>query len=119
MRTWAVLILLLWAIPGAAETRTYHRVLVKDVTETIHTHICTHGVVALVRREADGDIHIRIEDGDGSTAFIVGEIIPTLLPKAKGAIRVPKVGEWVEICGISRWDAKHKWPEIHPVEKLK
>lgn len=103
----------------ADEGRLYHRVLVKDIPTTSWTHVCTTGLVALVKTEDDGDVHIRVEDGDGAGAFLVAEIVSTLLPKDKHAIRVPKKGEWIEVCGISRWDAKHKWAEIHPVERLK
>lgn len=98
--------------------RPYHRVLVKDIPTTSWTHVCTTGLVTLVRKQADGDIHVRVENGDSAGAFIVAEIIPTLLPKAKDAIRVPKKGEWVEVCGIVREDKRHGWFELHPVERL-
>jgi hypothetical protein len=68
------------------------------------------GKVTLVRHEADGDLHIRIEDGG---AFIVAECIPKLPCAA------PKVGDTVTVTGISRFDGEHKWQEIHPVETLK
>lgn len=117
---------LIVALAFADEGRVYHRVLIKDVAETIHTHICTTGLVAVVRKEKDGDVHIRLEDGNGSGAYLIAEIIPTLLPKMKATIRTPKVSDWVEVCGITRIDRKHKtreyprgWPEIHPVERLR
>lgn len=115
-----LLLVLVAALAVADETgRLYHRVLVKDIPTTSWTHVCTTGLVGLVRKEPDGDVHIRVENGDGSGAFIVAEIIPTLLPKAKDAIRVPKKGEWIEVCGIVREDKRHKWFELHPVERLK
>lgn len=113
-----LLFVFLVALALADEGRVYHRVLVQDIPKTEHTHVCTTGVVALVKKEADGDVHLRIEDGDGSNAFIVAEVIPTLLPKNKGAIHIPKKGSWVEVCGITREDKKHGWSEIHPVERL-
>jgi len=93
------------------------------------------GRVILVRKEADGDIHIRISNN--GKQFAVGEIIPTLMrverPFANAAnvapadqttyalpIQPPKLNECVELRGIRRFDneAGHGWPEIHPVEQL-
>lgn len=67
------------------------------------------GRVELVKKEADGDLHIRI--GDGSH-FVVAECMPEL-PCTK-----PKVGDTVRVRGITRFDNEHKWYEIHPVEHL-
>ncbi len=116
------LLALLWFFLAGAQAeihgRLYHRVLVKDIPETIHTHVCTTGLVTLIKKEADGDIHIRVENGDGTGAFIVGEVIPTLRA-SRGVIVIPKVGQWIELCGIVREDKKHSWFEIHPIERMK
>lgn len=65
-------------------------------------------VVYVNSKEADGDIHIKVQDGD---SFVVCEIIPEMkLPNG-----YPKVGMKVRISGIVRWDGQHGWGELHPV----
>lgn len=89
-----------------AVVRTYHQVAVKDIPTTTWTHVCTRGVVAWVARESDGDIHVRLTDGD---AFIVLETIPEWpLPR-------PRKGQRIDACGIVREDKAHKWHELHPL----
>lgn len=67
------------------------------------------GRVELVKKEGDGDLHIRVGHGKH---FVVAECMPEI-PCAK-----PKVGDTVRVRGIARFDGEHKWYEIHPVEKL-
>lgn len=74
-----------------------------------HTHVMVIGQVALVEKQIDGDLHIRLTDGK---YFIVAECILSL-PCTK-----PKVGQTVAVKGISRFDGEHKWYEVHPVENL-
>jgi hypothetical protein len=88
--------------------RRYWGVTLKELASTAHTHVAIEGLVTVARKEPDGDIHIRLEDGTG--AFAIGEMIPSLLQ-----VR-PKVGQRVRLFGISRYDRKHKWGEVHPVE---
>jgi hypothetical protein len=66
--------------------------------------------VVYVRRQADGDVHITLDDGHGKAVL---EIIPPL------PVPVPAKGESVEACGISRTDKDHGWPEVHPVERIR
>jgi hypothetical protein len=73
------------------------------------THIAVTGTVTLVKHEADGDLHIRLNEG---AAFIVAECIPELPCVA------PKLGQRVQVRGISRFDAEHGWYEVHPVESI-
>ena len=92
----------------AAVVRLYHPVAVKDIPTTKWTHVCTVGTVAMVARERDGDIHIRLVDGE---AFVILETIPGLpLPR-------PKKGQRIEACGIVREDKGHRWYELHPLER--
>lgn len=91
----------------AAEDRTYHPVSVCGLAATSWTHVAVTGKVALVKREGDGDIHIRLED-KGCAA--VAEIIPSL------PLAAPKLGQRITVRGISRVDGRHKWSEVHPVE---
>jgi hypothetical protein len=89
--------------------RTYYPVSIADLAagRNSHTHIRVTGKVVLVKYEADGDLHIRLSDGKH---WIVAECIPEL------PCSIPKVGRSVTVEGISRFDAKHKFWEVHPVE---
>jgi len=93
----------------ASAQRRYWDVSVDSLAtgRVAHTHVAVRGRVTLVRREQDGDLHIKLV---GRTGFIVAECIPAL------PCRVPKVGERVTVRGIVRWDAEHHWVEVHPVE---
>ncbi len=85
---------------------TFHPVTVEKLPITKHTHVRVCGVVTLVRKEADGDSHIRLTDG---ARFVVAEIIPAIpLPR-------PKLGQRICVDGISREDKAHRWFEVHPV----
>lgn len=96
-------------------SRIYHTVAPKDFATQHHTHVCTTGKIAKIKKEADGDIHIRINDSS-KVGFIVAEIIPMLKPQ--GALPT-KEGQLITVCGIRRFDDKHKWYEVHPVERIK
>lgn len=88
--------------------RPYWPVTVEQVPTTAHTHIKVTGRVRLVRREDDGDLHIKLT---GTTGFIVAECIPALpCPQ-------PPVGQRITVYGISREDKEHRWYEVHPVER--
>lgn len=93
----------------AGESRIYHGVSVADLKTTKWTHVSVCGRVTLVKAEADGDTHIRIDDGP---AFIVAEIMPYK------PLPAPKVGQFVRVAGISREDKTHGWHEVHPVEAI-
>ena len=101
------MILLLLAL-----VRIYHVVAIADLRTTRSTHVEVTGKVTLVKREDDGDVHIRISDTQ--RRFVVAEIIP-LLP-----LTPPKVRECVRVRGIQRIDnwPSHSWAEINPVEVL-
>lgn len=91
----------------AGASRTYHRVTVAQLATTKWTHVSVCGRVAFVQPEADGDMHLRLEDG---AAFIVVEVVPYHpLPR-------PARGARIRVDGISRIDKTHAWPEIHPAE---
>jgi hypothetical protein len=94
-----------------AFSRPYHMETVASLGHSMHTHVQVAGYVSMVRREADGDWHIRVSDEKGR--FIVAEIIPAM-PMAP-----PKVGQGVVVFGIRREDNErgHGWAEVHPVEK--
>ena len=112
-------ILLAGAVLGAGPIdRPYKQVPLEDLSINSPTHVCVTGRVTLVRREADGDTHISLNPSikpkkNGANLFIVAEIIPRLPVEL-----IPKVGQVVNVCGIQRWDAKHRFMEVHPVETI-
>jgi hypothetical protein len=103
------MVTLLFSSSSSKESRKYWPVTVAQVSTTKHTHVRVTGKVTISKREADGDWHIRISDGN---AFITAECIPEL-PCAH-----PKIGDTVTVDGISREDKEHGWFEVHPVENL-
>lgn len=110
------------------EDRAYHPISIQDFCKEnpaewhkLRTHVLVEGFVTYVKREGDGDTHIRICDKPGVKGMdrqncIVAECIPEL-PCTR-----PSVGDKVSVDGISRYDAErpgHHWWEVHPVEDLK
>ena len=73
-----------------------------------HTHAQTTGTVEVVRGESDGDVHVRLVDGQ-NMHFIICEIIPEL------PLPIPELGEKITVQGIHRYDYEHFWGEIHCV----
>lgn len=102
--TW---LLLCCVLPASAQD-AYHRVPLDKVATTSWTHVCTVAPVVYVRKMADGDYHVTLDNG---RAKVVAELIPQI------QIPPPKKGQRVEICGITRYDKRHRWPEIHPVTR--
>lgn len=104
--------LALWLCGGdrdaeAREGRTYHRVTVAQLSKTQWTHVEVCGLVTLVKKEADGDLHVRIDD---SGAFAVAETVPY------HPLSAPHVRDRICVRGVSREDKTHHWFEVHPVE---
>lgn len=89
--------------------RTYHAVPLERIASTRWTHVCTVGPVVYVRKQPDGDWHITLDNG---RAKVVVEIIPAI------PLTAPRKGNRVHVCGITRRDEHHGWPEIHPAETL-
>lgn len=87
----------------------YHTVPLAKVSTTSWTHVCTTGPVVYVRKMSDGDWHVTLDDGKAKVVAEIIELIP--LPP-------PRKGNVVTVCGITRYDKRHKWPEIHPVTKI-
>lgn len=96
-------------LPMSGESRTYHGVSIAAVKDTKWTHIAVCGQVTLVKSEEDGDEHLRLSVG---ALFIVAEIVPY------HRLPLPKVGQWVRVAGIHRYDKVHQWEEIHPAEAI-
>lgn len=89
--------------------RPYHMVPMDGLATTTHTHVQVTGRVVYVRKQRDGDVHVTLDNG---TTKVVLEIIPQI------PATVPRKGQTVTAYGIARLDAKHRWPEVHPVECL-
>lgn len=85
---------------------SYRIIPLSALATTRWTHACVIGPVVYVRRQRDGDVHITLDDG---TAKVVAEIIPQV-PLSR-----PRKGMVIRVCGVTRIDKHHGWPEIHPV----
>jgi hypothetical protein len=114
MTSRAALLLLAFALPAHAAEDAFHHLslsayaVMAPGAATIPTHLCVSGTVRYVRKEHDGDIHVRVCDG---ALCIVAEIIPAVpLPR-------PRKGSTISVCGITRYDGcpGHGWHELHPV----
>ncbi len=118
-----LLLLALLAQAAPVLARPYHPETIASLATSRHTHVELVGRVTLVKREADGDWHLRLSDG---VRFIVAEIIPTLQPfdSRSGTILPfgppPPLGSCVRVRGIRRFDNEtgHGWYEVHPIEFL-
>jgi len=111
MTGYGIVILLL------ALARSYHVETVASLATSRFTHVEVVGTVTLVRQEPDGDWHVRLSDAAGR--FIVCEIVPSFrVPTVVGAVALvpPTLRQRVRVRGIRRYDAWHRWAEIHPVE---
>lgn len=102
--------LLLLAQSSMAADDALHRITVAQAATTAWTHVCVEGTLTRRRKESDGDWHLRIEDRGH---FLIAEVIPQI------PLTPPRTGTRVEVCGITRYDKRHKWPEVHPVLTLR
>lgn len=103
------LLALLWLL--VAGERHYHDETVDSLHASRHTHVRISGMVTLVKREADGDLHFRVSDPHGH--FVVCEVVPY------HPLPTPRKGQTVVVEGIHRYDSEagHGWDEVHPVER--
>lgn len=116
-----VLLLALFGGAGRAaeEDRTFHPVDLSAYSKmapgsgSIPTHIQVTGWVTYKKAEKDGDVHLRLCDGEDC---IVAEAIPEL-PEIAAQARALRVPVKVTVRGISRYDGApgHHWNEVHPV----
>lgn len=128
----AALLAVCSSLCGAVEPKAPSDVqIVRLATGTCKSRIPTHvritGAVASVRKEADGDYHVRLCAEPKGAPCVVVEIIPSLsadrivTPKTRAARTkaVVRKGDRLEVVGISRWDVHHSWWEIHPATSIK
>lgn len=110
---YALLALLLPLAARAEEKRTFHPVPLDHLaTGTVHTHVETSGRVEFRRSEDDGDVHLRVCGPAGGC--VVAECIPEI-PSIRDACKRFRKGSQVTVRGITRYDSKHRWWEVHPV----
>ncbi len=93
------------------ETRHYTPVVPSKMANNRRTHVEVTGRVTEVSEQADGDIHLRLEDSHG---FVIAECIPSL-PDVRRRCAALLTGGTVTVRGISRYDFEHNWWEVHPV----
>ncbi len=80
------------------------------------TKVSVEGIVDEITHEPDGDYHIVIRPQYLPLPVLITEAIPEIKD-----LPIPKVGDYIRIWGITRFDIPHNWWELHPVvgwEKL-
>lgn len=122
---------LLLLMLAAEEGRTYHPISITElaaenpaVWKRAHTHVEVEGFVTYFKREADGDMHVRLCDsakvaGMNRQRCLVAEAIPALPLLGSGGPLLIRRGQHLRVRGIYRFDAErnHNWAEIHPIEE--
>lgn len=89
----------------------FHLIKLEEFPTKKHTHVCAEAPIVYSRKMKDGDHHITLDNGK---AKVVAEIVPEIPLKRVGKT---KPDEIAKVCGIRRYDDKHKWWEIHPVTR--
>jgi hypothetical protein len=89
--------------------RGYHKLTIAQLATSQWTHVQVDGLVTYVRKQADGDVHVTIEDAG---AIAVVEIIPAI------PLPTPRKNQRIRVRGISRQDRDHGWREVHPAESI-
>lgn len=77
-------------------------------------HWYADGVVEEVISEGDGDVHVWLSWLDAAGAPTKDRLACEITPQQK--LAPPPVGQKVRVAGIFRYDAQHRWFEIHPVD---
>jgi tRNA(Ile2) C34 agmatinyltransferase TiaS len=95
----------------ALSHRSFHKVEINQISTTSYTHVEVQATVKRVYHERDGDTHLILTDG---TTELTAECIPEL-PSIQRVCDQLSPGDQVTVDGITRFDKKHHWPEIHPV----
>ncbi len=104
---------------GAEEDRAFHPLDLATLaalppgSAAVPTHVRLTGWITYKKTERDGDVHLRMSDGD---AVVVLEAIPEL-PEIEAKARAVRIWTKVTVWGVSRYDGApgHGWWEVHPV----
>jgi hypothetical protein len=81
------------------------------------------GHVVASRREEDGDLHLNVVPdpsykdllGPGNFSQIGGSLVVELMPRDRGFLPDPAVGDQISVLGAWVIDKDHGWNELHPV----
>jgi hypothetical protein len=81
------------------------------------------GVVRTVRGEEDGDVHLGIDLDRPYRGMLMqnnyteqsGNLVVEFMPRDRGHLTEPDIGDRVTVIGAFVDDADHGWAEIHPV----
>jgi transcription elongation factor len=81
------------------------------------------GKVVHTKAEPDGDIHIILDNGMECEIICAGKVTQADAKQAcmnyKNSVKIPKVGNKIQVTGQHVYDLVHKQQEIHPVFELK
>jgi hypothetical protein len=81
------------------------------------------GRVRVLREEEDGDLHFDLRLDRRYRGMLAranfsrqhGDLVVEFMPRDRGRLPVPKVGDRVRLVGAFVDDADHAWNELHPV----
>jgi excalibur calcium-binding domain-containing protein len=81
------------------------------------------GRVTVLREEEDGDLHFDVELDRPYRGMLAaanlsqqhGDLVVEFMPRDRGHLPVPKVGDRVRLVGAFVDDTDHGWNELHPV----
>jgi hypothetical protein len=81
------------------------------------------GRVTVLREEEDGDLHFDLELDRRYRGMLAaanfarqhGDLVIEFMPRDRGHLPVPKVGDRVRMVGAFVDDTEHAWNELHPV----
>jgi hypothetical protein len=81
------------------------------------------GRVTVLRKEEDGDLHFDLELDRRYRAMLApanltrqhGDLVVEFMPRDRGHLPVPEVGDRVSMVGAFVDDIDHAWNELHPV----
>ena len=64
------------------------------------------GTVTAIVQSEDGDVHINLADEQGN--IVVVEVAPEY------PLQTARMGDYIKVWGVVRYDIEHRWWEIHP-----
>ena len=125
-------LLLFSQVDDAAKYHVYS----KNRLTIIDDYVTVTGIVKLIEASIDGDIHIQImidsvynhmltvNNFTKQNGCLVAEIVCfndspfRICNNYVSGIELPELGDYIQISGPLVFDKRHKWNEIHPIEKL-
>lgn len=85
------------------------------------------GEVTVLHREEDGDLHFDLDLGRRDRNLLAaanlsrqhGDLVVEFMPRDRGHLPEPRVGDRVSLVGAFVEDLDHAWNEIHPVWQVR